>query len=147
MSNGGSRADYAYPFRISPSGQAAQSGYAAHVEQMVKQVLLTTPGERVDLPEFGCGLRRLVFAPSRTGGSLPTALVGVAAGDAMTASAQILIRQALDRWLSGYIQVQQVLVLAGDDVPTDRPEGEIEVEVRYLLLATQDVASTRVRVF
>jgi phage baseplate assembly protein W len=147
VADAGPRADYAYPFRISPSGQAAQTGYAAHVEQMVKQVLLTTPGERVDLPDFGCGLRRLVFAPNRTGGAVPSSLVGVTAGDAMTASAQILIRQALDRWLSAYIQVQQVLVLAGDDVPADRPEGEVEVEVRYLLLATQDTAATRVRVF
>jgi phage baseplate assembly protein W len=49
------RVDYAYPFRIDPaSGQAAQTGYATHVDQMIRQVLLTAPGERADLPEFGC---------------------------------------------------------------------------------------------
>ena len=54
----------AFPFRIDAGfGQAAQAAYAAHVDQMIRQVLLTAPGERVDLPEFGCGLRRLLFAP------------------------------------------------------------------------------------
>ncbi len=58
------RQDYAFPFRIDPtSRQAAQSGYEAHVAQMIRQVLLTTPGERVNLLEFGCGLRQLLFAP------------------------------------------------------------------------------------
>ena len=56
------RTDYACPFRIDPaSNQAAQSPYAQHVVEMIEQILLTTPGERVDLPEFGCGLRRLLF--------------------------------------------------------------------------------------
>ena len=39
------RNDYAYPFRIDPaSGQAAQAGYADHVDQMIRQILLTAPG-------------------------------------------------------------------------------------------------------
>ena len=54
------RNDYAYPLRIDGgSQQAAQSPYAAHVAQMIEQILLTSPGERVDLPQFGCGLRAL----------------------------------------------------------------------------------------
>ena len=58
------RYDYAYPFRIDPlSGQGMQTEYASHVDQMIRQVLLTSPGERIDLPEFGCGLRQLIFAP------------------------------------------------------------------------------------
>lgn len=49
------RTDYAFPFRIDPvSGQALQTPYAAHVDQMIRQVLLTAPGERADLPQFGC---------------------------------------------------------------------------------------------
>jgi uncharacterized protein len=52
------RQDFAYPFRVdSASQQTAQATYPAHVEQMVRQLLLTSPGERVDLPQFGCGLR------------------------------------------------------------------------------------------
>jgi hypothetical protein len=135
------RDDYAFPFRVSASGSATQASYAAHVGQMIRQVLLTAPGERVDLPEFGCGLRRLLFAPSRSGGAAPPGLFGTSPGDAATASAQILVQQALERWLGDQIKVQQVIVLGGEDAP----EGELEIEVRYLLIEVQDVLSTRVR--
>jgi phage baseplate assembly protein W len=58
------RNDFAVPFRIdAASGQAAQASYQDHVDQMIRQVLLTDPGERVCLPTFGAGLRRLLFAP------------------------------------------------------------------------------------
>ena len=80
------RHDYAYPFHIDPaSHQAAQAEYAAHVRQMIRQVLLTAPGERVNLPEFGCGLRKLLFAPY---------------SDALVAATTIQVQRALDRWLS-----------------------------------------------
>ena len=58
------RVDYSFPLRLDGTSQrAAQTSYGVHVEQMIAQILLTTPGERVDLPQFGCGLRQLVFAP------------------------------------------------------------------------------------
>ena len=57
------RHDYAFPFRIdAASGQAAQTSYSNHVDQMIRQILLTDPGERVCLPTFGAGMRRLVEA-------------------------------------------------------------------------------------
>ena len=74
------RTDYAFPFRIDPgSAQAAQSPYAVHVDEMIRQILLTTPGERADLPEFGCGLRRLLFAPN---------------SDALQSTTQMLVSKA-----------------------------------------------------
>ncbi len=77
------RNDYAYPFRIDPaSGQAAQASYPTHVDQMIRQVLLTSPGERADLPQFGCGLRQLIFAPN---------------SDALNATTQIMVQQALNQ--------------------------------------------------
>ena len=54
------RRDFAFPLRIdvaAASQQTAQPNSAAHVDQMVRQLLLTAPGERVNLPQFGCGLR------------------------------------------------------------------------------------------
>ena len=88
------RADYAFPLRIDGGSQrAAQAPYAAHVEQMILQILLTSPGERVDNPQFGCGLRQLVFAPIT---------------DALGATLQLQVTQALGLWLSGVIAVQNV---------------------------------------
>ena len=35
-----------------------------HIREQIEQVLFTDPGERVFRPEFGAGVRRLVFEPS-----------------------------------------------------------------------------------
>ena len=59
--------------------------YERHVEQLMMQVLLTAPGERINRPEFGCGVRRMVFAPN---------------SDASASLAQVSVLQALDRWLA-----------------------------------------------
>jgi len=119
------RHDYAFPFRIDPaSGQAARSGYAAHVEQMIRQVLLTDPGERVDLPEFGCGVRQLIFAPN---------------SDALAATTQLIVLQSLNKWLGDQIQVQKVAVT--------RPEpAQLFIQIEYVLIDTQAQRSLEMKV-
>jgi uncharacterized protein len=113
------RHDYAYPFRIDPaSGQAAQTNYATHVDQMIRQILLTAPGERADLPQFGCGLRQLIFAPH---------------SDALDATTKILVQQALSEWLSDQVTVQNVSV----DPPAPGQEQTLLVEIDYILVETQ----------
>lgn len=122
------RSDYAFPFRIDPaSGQAAQSAYVGHVEQMILQVLLTTPGERADLPSFGCGLRQLLFAPN---------------SDALQATTSILVQQSLATWLGDQVQVKKVTVNEG-------PGGDysqLVVEIDYVVIETQSLQTTQVRV-
>src|SRR5262245_8395010 len=99
------RHDYAYPFRIDGgSGEAARADYARHVQELVLQLLLTSPGERVDLPEFGCGLRALVFAAN---------------SDALVATTQLLVQQALERWLSDKLTVVKVEVPPPGSVAED----------------------------
>jgi phage baseplate assembly protein W len=118
------RTDYAFPFRIDPSsGQAAQATYAAHVEQMIWQVLLTAPGERACLPDFGCGLRRLLFAPL---------------SDALQATARLIILQNLNRWLGNQIAVQTVTVTGQDTT--------LGVLIEYTLLETQSPQLTQIQV-
>src|SRR5271155_1248792 len=120
------RQDYSYPFRISSvSGQAAQTSYATHVDQMIRQILLTAPGERADLPEFGCGLRQLLFAPN---------------SDALQATTQLLVQRSLNLWLGNQINLQTVSVSAG-------PGGDysqVLVQVAYVLLETQTSQVTQV---
>src|ERR1043165_4666707 len=91
------RHDYAFPFRIDASSrQAAQTPYEAHVEQMIRQVLLTSPGERADLPDFGCGLRQLIFAPHSDAPDATTQItaqkVNVLAPDETGDAAQLLVQ-------------------------------------------------------
>jgi phage baseplate assembly protein W len=113
------RNDYAFPFRIDPvSGQAAQSPYGTHVDQMIRQVLLTSPGERADLPEFGCGMRQLLFAAN---------------SDALQATVQLTVRRSLNLWLSGQITVQDVQVSSG----AGGDYSEVVVLITYLLVETQ----------
>ncbi len=112
------RQDFAFPFRIDPaSQQTARASYAAHVDQMVRQLLLTTPGERVNLPQFGCGLRALVFAP-RT--------------DALAATVKLRVIQGLNQWLAGVVNVIDVAVGGAAAEP-----GTLEVTVSYTLVETQ----------
>ncbi len=59
-----SKASYmAFPLRISAQG-AATSSRARHVREQIEQVLFTNPGERVFRPEFGAGVRALIFEPN-----------------------------------------------------------------------------------
>jgi phage baseplate assembly protein W len=122
------RHDYAFPFRISAvSGQAAQTDYGTHVDQMIRQILLTSPGERADLPEFGCGLRQLVFAPN---------------SEALQAACQITVQRALTRWLADQIQVQKVSV--SSDPGGD--QSQIIVLVEYMLIETRTPQTTQITV-
>jgi phage baseplate assembly protein W len=122
------RHDYAHPFAIGPSGQAEQARYAAHVAQMVRQILLTSPGERIDLPDFGCGLRKVVFAPR---------------DPSLDASAEMLVQQALKRWLGDQIDVRRVRVVP---VAETGDEATFVLDVEYVLRETQTTASTRIEV-
>lgn len=92
-----------YPIGIDAvRGRVAQEpDYDAHVEQLVTEVLLTSPGERINRPDFGCGVKRLVFAP---------------AGEATATLAQATIYQALTKWLGTVLSVFEVTVRAEDSV-------------------------------
>lgn len=94
-------ASLAWPLAVDPArGRLAQElDYDAHVEQLVRQVLLTAPGERINRPDFGCGVKRMVFAPG---------------GDAAATLAQATIYQALTKWLGNVISVFEVTARADD---------------------------------
>jgi len=112
------RQDYTFPFRIDPvSGQAAQSPYGTHVDEMIRQVLLTSPGERADFPEFGCGLRQLLFAPN---------------SEALLATTQLIVRRALSQWLAGQITLRDVQVSDADGTGS-----QIVVFITYVLIETR----------
>ena len=50
-----------FPFRVTELGAAALSPRHQAVREQLEQLLLTIPGERVNRPDFGCGVQRLVF--------------------------------------------------------------------------------------
>src|SRR5215469_8789801 len=95
----------ALPFAIDARGRTAVAGADDHLRQMIELVLFTTPGERVNRPEFGCGVRQLVFAPN---------------SDALAAATEQLIHGALIRWLDSVMAIQQVTVSAEEATLTVR---------------------------
>jgi len=98
-----------YPFRFDPAGRAAIATPDDHVRDLIYQVLFTSPGERVNRPDFGCGLRQLVFMPN---------------SDALATATQFIVQGSLERWLADIIQVQFVRIRSQEET--------ITVEVGYI---------------
>ncbi|HEY8610109.1 MAG TPA: GPW/gp25 family protein [Roseomonas sp.] len=86
----------AFPFRIGPDGRTASpASDAEHVRDELLQLLLTDPGERPFLVEFGGGVRKLVFEP---------------ASDVLRGVVKARITQALSRWLGNRLTVERLEV-------------------------------------
>jgi len=54
-----------FPFQIANGGPHT-SGRQDHVRQQIEQVLFTSPRERVFRPEFGAGVKQLIFEPNNS---------------------------------------------------------------------------------
>ena len=108
-----------FPYFIDGRGRTAETGRDRHVRQMIEQVLFTNPGERVNRPDFGCGLRRLVFMPN---------------AQPLAAATQVLVKSALQQWLQNEILVEKVDVTAVENTLTitvaytNRDTGERQVD-------------------
>ncbi len=88
-----------FPFHFDARGRTAEADDDGHVRDMIEMVLFTSPGERVNRPTFGCGIRQLVFAP---------------ASDALAAATQQLVHGALLQWLGDVIVAERVDVRIED---------------------------------
>lgn len=104
----------AYPYQFDRRGRTAESADDQHIRELIEQVLFTSPGERVNRPTFGSGLRQLVFAPNH---------------DTLAAATQMAVQGALQQWLGDLIQVESVNVTAQD--------SSLFVEVNYVVRRTQ----------
>lgn len=97
-----------HPFHFDHLGRTATTDLADHVRDMIEQLLFTSPGERVNRPDFGCGLLQLVFEP---------------ASEALAATTQMTVQGALQRWLGDRVHV--------DRVSLETNEGTLRVTVVY----------------
>jgi hypothetical protein len=97
------------------------SDHNRHIRELIEQVLLTSPGERVNRPTFGTGLRQMVFAPNSSEVAMAT---------------QYLIQGALQQWMGDLVQVEAVSVAS--------EEATLTVLVQYTVRATQQRETLRV---
>jgi phage baseplate assembly protein W len=102
-----------FPYQFDGRRRTREAAAQDYVQQLVEQVLFTSPGERVNLPDFGSGLLQLPFAPNSV---------------EMAAATQFSVQAALQKWLSKYVKVQSVQATAVDSTLT--------VTVQYSLLNT-----------
>jgi hypothetical protein len=112
-----------FPFHFDRLGRTAtlRDGNDEHVRDLIEELLFTNPGERVNRPDFGCGLLQLIFAPN---------------SPELAATLQFTVQAALQRWLGDLIDLQGLEVTSVDST--------LEVVVRY---AVRRTGQTQVETF
>ncbi|MBI3803960.1 MAG: GPW/gp25 family protein [Nitrospirae bacterium] len=110
-----------FPFQIDGGGGVSAQGGDPLLRGKILQLLLTAPGERVNLPEYGTRLRDLVFDPNN---------------DILAATTEFMVNRALQRFLGEALQVDQVTVR--NEVST------LQVEIVYVRKA--DLRMERLRI-
>lgn len=110
-----------FPFRIGPDGRTVQvATQEGHVRDELVQLILTNSGERLFLPEFGGGARRLVFESIH---------------ESTQAMTKAMLTDAISRWLGKRLTLEALTV--------DVHEETIEVEVKYRLAGEKDTRVLR----
>ncbi|MDH3974181.1 MAG: GPW/gp25 family protein [Deltaproteobacteria bacterium] len=112
---------FGFPFSINEAGRINATGGDEAIRGKITQVLFTAPGERVNQPEFGCGLFNLVFEPNDS---------------VLGAATEFTVGQALSRWLG------DIILLDGIDVKSG--EETITIEIAYT--KREDLSKQAVRI-
>ena len=102
-----------YPFHLNNKGRAALSTDDDHVREMLEQLLFTSPGERVNRPDFGSGIQQLVFEPT---------------SPELAAALQFALKAAIQRWLGDVIQLQGLEVTS--------QESTLSIVIQYIIQRT-----------
>src|SRR5438105_3904804 len=105
---------WAFPVQPDAMGEVALVADEEDIRQAIRIILSTSPGERVMRPDFGAGLRALLFEPMSS---------------ATLALAQHHVEQALIAWEP---RIDSVTV----DVTADSPLGRLMIEIHYRVRAT-----------
>lgn len=92
-----------YPFHFDGLGSTAATSDEGYIRDLIEQILLTAQGERVNRPEFGCGLSRRLFEPNSAESA---------------AAVQITIQSSLQQMLGELIDVEGLEVSADEAVLT-----------------------------
>lgn len=104
-----------YPFQFDSRGRTAETTGDEHIRDLIEQVLFTTPGERVNRPDFGSGLMQIVFAPT---------------SQELASTVQFLAQGALQQWLGDLIAVESVTAESEDST--------LRVSVHYVVRRSRE---------
>lgn len=103
----------AFPVRLGPAGPAESAG-VRKIQESIRIILGTQYGERVMRPDFGCNLKRLLFAPN----------------DESTAGlARYYVEEGLTRW-------EPRIELLDVTVTNDGAGAALSIDISYRVRAT-----------
>ncbi len=102
-----------FPLHFDSRGRTASTDESGHVRDMIEQLIFTSPGERVNRPDFGSGLLQMIFAPN---------------SPELAATVQFTLQAAIQRWLGDVIELQALEVRAVDSALT--------IDMQYLIRRT-----------
>lgn len=88
-----------FPFHFDSRGRTASTDDDDHIRDMIEQLLFTNPGERVNRPDFGSGLQRLIFGPN---------------SPEVASALKFTLQATLQRWLGDLIELQALEVTSED---------------------------------
>lgn len=114
------------PFHLDGRGRTAYTTLDDHIRDMIYQVLFTAPGERVNLPDFGCGVRQLVFMGN---------------SGTLAVTTQFLVFGSLQRWLGDVILLNAVNIESVEETLTievvyTRRDNNQQENVQFFVPAT-----------
>jgi phage baseplate assembly protein W len=110
-----------YPFHIDDSGRTATTNDNDHIRDLIEQLLFTSPGERVNRPDFGSGLLKMVFAPNSV---------------EMASTLQGVVQAAIQRWLGDLIELKTLEVKAEDST--------LSLTLSYLVRQTNETRTAEI---
>lgn len=105
--------DLSFPYQIGTDGRTATTDRAYHIRDLIRQVLFTIPGERVNRPTFGTELNQLLFEPNRA---------------ELVSTVQFLVKGALHEWMSDVIEVI--------DINIEVEESTLHIQINYREIAS-----------
>ena len=107
-----------FPVGLDSSGHLALSEYEENIEESIRIIIGTRPGERVMRPDFGCRIHELVFYPNN---------------EATASLASFYVREAIRKWEP---RVDAVKVTA---YPDPDQENVLLIKVTYRVISTNNV--------
>ena len=109
-----------FPFHFDPRGRTATTTDEDHIRDMIEQFLFTSLGERVNRPDFGSGLLRLLFEPN---------------SPELEGALKFTIQGGLQRWLSDVILIRALEV--------SRQDSALRITVQYSVRQTKEEKTAR----
>ncbi len=109
-----------FPFHFDGRGRTANADDNDHIRDMLEQLIFTSPGERVNRPDFGSGILQLTFAPN---------------SPELAATLQYTMQAAIQHWLGDVIDIKNLDVQSLD--------SKLTIDLHYVVRRTKQTQTAQ----